>query len=805
MIARWFWREWRSPSLLIVWLALSLAVACVLALGSISDRMEKGLSQQSREFMAGDRTLRSSREVPGAWIDEARRLGLTVGEQLGFATMTFSGDTPQLADVKAVDERYPLYGQLQTQPPGLKPHAGTVLLAPRLMALLNLKTGDTIDVGDATLRIAGEVIQEPDAGFNPFQMAPRLMMNTADVAKTGAVQPGSRVSWRYKFAGTPQQLADYEKWLLPKLGPEHRWIGLEQDDSALGKSLERSQQFLLLSALLTLLLAIAAVAVAMSHYCRSRYDLVAILKTLGAGRAQLRKLIVGQWLMLLAMAVVAGGAMGVGLENILLVMLKPVLPAVLPAASGWPWLWAIGAMVVISLLVGLRPYRLLLATLPLRVLRQDVVANVWPLKFYIPVVCLVVVVLLALLMGGSPLLWAVLAGAVALALVCGLAGWGVLWLLKRLTLKALPLRLAVNRLLRQPWSTLSQLAAFSLSFMLLALLLVLRGDLLDRWQQQLPPESPNYFLINIAPEQVVPVKTFLAEYQTRATEFYPIVRARLTQINGQATEGNKDEALNRELNLTWSRERPDHNPLVAGTWPPKAGEVSIEEGLAQRLGVKLGDSVTFTGDTQDFSAKVSSLRKVDWESLRPNFFFIFPQGALDGQPQSWLTSFRWDNGNGMLTQLNREFPTVSLLDIGAILQQIGQVLTQVSRALEVMVILVTACGVLLLLAQVQVGMRQRYQELVVWRTLGAGKSLLRTTLWAEFALLGVVSGVVAAIGAEVALALLQSKIFDFPWSPDWRLWVMLPLCGAILLSLCGGWLGLRLLKGKALFRQFSQG
>lgn len=804
MIARWFWREWRSPSLLIVWLALSLAVACVLALGSIGDRMEKGLSQQSREFMAGDRTLRSSREVPAEWIDEARRLGLTVGEQLSFATMTFAGDTPQLADVKAVDDTYPLYGKLETQPPGLKPQAGSVLLAPRLMALLNLKIGDTLDVGDATLRIAGEVLQEPDAGFNPFQMAPRLMMNTADVAKTGAVQPGSRVSWRYKYAGTPQQLADYEKWLLPKLGPEHRWIGLEQDDSALGKSLERSQQFLLLSALLTLLLAVAAVAVAMSHYCRSRYDLVAILKTLGAGRAQLRKLIVGQWLMLLALAAVTGGAMGAGLEQILLLMLKPVLPVALPPASGWPWLWAIGAMVVISLLVGLRPYRLLLATLPLRVLRQDVVANVWPLKLYIPLVCAVVVILLAWLMGASPLLWAVLAGAVVLALLCGVLGWGLLWMLKRLTLKALPLRLAVNRLLRQPWSTLSQLAAFSLSFMLLALLLVLRGDLLDRWQQQLPPESPNYFLINIAPEQVAAVKTFLAGHHVTATEFYPIVRARLTQINGQAAENNKDEALNRELNLTWRSERPDHNPLVAGSWPPKAGEVSIEEGLAQRLGVKPGDSVTFTGDTQDFSAKVSSVRKVDWESLRPNFFFIFPPGALDGQPQSWLTSFRWDNGNTLLTQLNREFPTVSLLDIGAILRQVGQVLTQVSRALEVMVVLVTACGILLLLAQVQVGMRQRYQELVVWRTLGAGKSLLRTTLWAEFALLGVVSGVVAAIGAEVALAMLQTKVFDFPWTPDWRLWVMLPLCGALLLSLCGGWLGLRLLKGKALFRQFSQ-
>ncbi|MCE6962972.1 ABC transporter permease [Enterobacter sp. MW07] len=802
MIARWFWREWRSPSLLIVWMALSLAVACVLALGSVSDRMEKGLSQQSREFMAGDRALRSSREVPQAWLDEARRQGLKVSEQLSFQTMTFAADTPQLASVKAVDDRYPMYGELQTQPPGMKPAAGTVLLAPRLMALLNLKAGDSIDVGDATLRIAGEVVQEPDSGFNPFQMAPRLLMNTADVEKTGAVQPGSRVTWRYKFAGTPAQLESYEKWLLPQLKPEHRWYGLEQDEGALGKSLERSQQFLLLSALLTLLLAVAAVAVAMSHYCRSRYDLVAILKTLGAGRAQLRKLIVGQWLMVLALSALTGGVMGLLFEKVLMVLLKPVLPAALPPASLWPWLWAMGAMGVISLLVGLRPYRLLLATQPLRVLRRDAVARIWPLKIYLPVMTAVVVALLAWLMGGSMLLWAVLAGAVVLALLCGLLGWMLLSVLKGLTVKSLPVRLAINRLLRQPWSTLSQLSAFSLSFMLLALLLVLRGDLLDRWQQQLPPESPNYFLINIAPEQITPLKAFLSEHQIVPDSFYPIVRARLTQIDGKATEGNQDEALNRELNLTWQEKRPDHNPITAGSWPPGAGEVSMEEGLAKRLNVKLGDTVTFTGDTQDFSAKVTSLRKVDWESLRPNFFFIFPPGALDGQPQSWLTSFRWENGNGMLTQLNREFPTISLLDIGAILKQVGQVLEQVSRALEVMVVLVTICGLLLLLAQVQVGMRQRHQELVVYRTLGAGKSLLRTTLWCEFALLGMVSGLVAAIGAETALALLQTRVFDFPWEPDWRLWITLPVCGAVLLSLCGGWLGARLLKGKALFRQF---
>jgi len=801
MIWRWFWREWRSPSLLIVWVALTLSVACVLALGAIGDRMEKGLSQQSRDFMAGDRTLRSSAAVPDAWLAKAREEGLSVSGQLSFMTMTFAGETPQLAAVKAVDNRYPMFGELQTDPPGLKPVPGTALAAPRLMALLNLKVGDRLDVGDASLRIAGEVIQEPDGGFNPFQMAPRLLINLEDAQKTGAIQPGSRLTWRYKFAGEPSQLARYDRWIQPQLKADQRWISVENSEDALGRSMQRAQQFLLLSALLTLMLAIAAVAVAMSHYCRSRYDLMAVLKTLGATRGALRRLIVGQWLAVLLLAALCGGALGLGVEALLMQMLKPVLPATLPPASGWPWLWAIGSLFVISLLVGLRPYRLLLATQPLRVLRRDAVADIWPLKRYIPAMGVVVIALLALLVGGSKMLWALLAGVAALAGVLALLGWGTLLLLRRLVVRSLALRLAINRLLRQPGMTLSQLAAFSLSFMLLALLLVMRGDLLDRWQQQLPPDSPNYFLLNMTQDQVPQVRAFLASHQVKPETFYPVARARLTDLNGKEADPKRDNALNRELNLTWMRERPDHNPLTAGSWPPQPGEVSMEAELAGRLGVKLGDTLTFTGDTQTFSAKITSLRKVDWESLRPNFFFIFPPGALDAQPQTWLTSFRLNNDPALLAQLNRAFPTLSLLDIGSIMRQIGLVLTQVSQALEIMVVLVTFCGVLLLLAQIQVGMHQRRQELVVCRTLGASKRLLRGTLWCEFALLGVVSGVAAALGAEAALWALQRKIFDFPWQPDWTLWLALPLGGALLLSLCGGWLGVRLLRGKALFRR----
>jgi len=805
MIWRWFWREWKSPSLLIVWLALTLAVACVLALGSSSDRMEKGLTQQSRDFMAGDRTLRSSKEVPAEWLEQAQRDGLQVARQLTFMTMTFAGDTPQLASVKAVDDAYPMFGQLDTEPGGLKPVAGTVLAAPRLLALLERKNGDELDVGDATLRIAGTVIQEPDAGFNPFQTAPRVLMNLADVAKTGAIQPGSRLTWRYKFAGNPQQLARYDDWIASRLTTDQRWISVENADDALGKSMQRAQQFLLLSALLTLMLAMAAVTVAMSHYCRSRYDLVAVLKTLGANRNALRKLIVGQWLAVLLLAAVCGGAIGLGFEAVLLRMLRPVLPGELPAASGWPWLWAVGTLFIISLLVGLRPYRLLLATRPLRVLRRDTVASLWPLKFYLPLMAIAVTGLLALLVGGSKLLWMLMAGIVLLSLLLGAIGWGGLLLLRRLTLRNLAFRLAVNRLLRQPWTTLSQLAAFSLSFMLLALLLIMRGDLLERWQQQLPPGSPNYFLLNLTEQQVPQVKAFLEQHQITPGTFYPVARVRLTGINHQPADPQQDGSLNRELNLTWLHDLPDHNPLTAGHWPPLRDEVSIEEGVAERLGVKLGDTLTFTGDTQEFTAKISSMRKVDWESLKPNFFFIFPPGALDAQPQTWLTSFHLKNNNALLVQLNREFPTLSLLDIGSILQQIGQVLAQVSQALEIMVVLVTACGVLLLLAQIQVGMQQRRQELVVYRTLGASKKLLRATLWCEFALLGVVSGVAAAVGAEAALWGLQKKVFDFPWQPDFTLWLVLPLTGAVLLSLCGGWLGVRLLKGKALFRGYDVG
>ncbi|MBV2189932.1 putative ABC transporter permease subunit YbbP [Providencia rettgeri] len=803
MIWRWFWREWKTPSLLIVWLALTLAVACVLALGRISDRIENSMSYQSRELLAGDLVLRSSHPSDPAWLQEAEKEGLTLSQQISFSTMAYATEDeearPQLVLVKAADKAYPLYGDLITEPAGLTPTKGEVLVAPRLLELLNLNVGDNIDIGDATLKVSGKLIQEPDSGFNPFQIAPRVLIAIEDAPLTGAIQLGSRLTYRDMFAGDRQLIDAFQQKYDQDLRNDQRWFTLSENNGAVGKTFQRAQQFLLLSVLLTLLLAIAAVVVSMTHYCRSRHQLIAVLKTLGAGRSALRQWIIGQWLVILIAAALLGSLLGLAFEGILMQILGAMLPKELPPASSMPWVWAIGTLFIIAIIVGSRPYYQLMATQPSRVLREDAKSPVWPLYYYLPIVILIVVGGLFVFAGVNPLLWPILAGIVVVAILLALIGWVGLWGLRHIKFRQLSLRLSVSRLLRQPLQTITQMSAFSLSFMLLALLILVRGDLLDRWQQQLPADSPNYFLINMNQSQLEPVTKLLAEFDVKPTEFNPVVLARLTNINDQSAIEWADQrdpnnnTVRRELSLTWQSDLAPANVVDEGTWPPKAGEVSIEQTVVKELGLKLGDKLTFNAGAQVFSATVSSIRTVDWESLRPNFYFIFSEESLSQMPATWLSSFHYEGDGQLLTQLSRHYPTINVLDTGAIITQIQQILQQVSQALEVMVVLVIFCGLLLLLAQIQVGMSQRERELVVYRTLGASKKLMRRTLWSEFALLGLMAGLAAAFGAEIALWLLQSKVFDFPWQPEWRMWVFLPLCAAILLSICGSWLGLRLL------------
>lgn len=521
-------------------------------------RIDKSIYAQSRDLIAGDLVLRASYPVDENWLAEAKRMGLTLSRQMQFTTMSYApeGDTPQLALVKAADNLYPLYGELETQPVGLKAEKGTALVDARLLALLGIKVGDNIDVGDATFTISGVLVQEPDSGFNPFQIAPRILINLADVEATGAVQPGSRLTYRYMFAGNEALIDEYQQRFDPLLKPDQRWNSLKQDNGALSQSMERAKNFLLLSALLTLLLAISAVAVSMTHYCRSRHTLIAVLKTLGADNHALRKWIIGQWGVIIVAAIVVGSLVGWGFELVLLQILAPVLPKSLPDASFMPWLWSVGSLLLIALLTGLRPYHQLMSTQPSRVLRSGTTAPSWPLRYYLPIVALIVVGALTLFAGTGVLLWSILLGIVVIAFLLGVIGWLGLWLLKQFKFKQLSARLAVTRLLRQPFQTMTQLAAFSLSFMLLTLLVLLQGDLLEKWQQQLPEDSPNYFLINMSKPQVQQINTLLATYHVAPTDAYPVVLARLTAINDHNAKVWADardagnNTVRRELNLT---------------------------------------------------------------------------------------------------------------------------------------------------------------------------------------------------------------------------------------------------------------
>ncbi len=810
MIWRWFWREWRSPSLLIVWLSLTLAMACSLALTSISIKMTQLLNQHGQSFLAGDRVLRSSHEITPDWLTKAYELDLKISQQASFMTMVYANGKPVLASVKAVDLLYPLYGNLETEPAAIKPHEGEVLISPRLQAILNVNQGDEIEVGDTTLRVLGILRQEPDAGFNPFDIAPRILINFSDLAKTGAIQPGSRIVYRYMFAGKPQTIDHYTTFLEHKLTSDQRWISINDSNNSISSSLERADHFLLLAALLTLILSAAAVTIAMGYYCRSRYNLIAVLKTLGAGKVTLNRLVVGQWLLIVMMATITGTIIGYLFEYCLLWAMQSVIPKTLPHSGSKPILISTAIIIIVSLLASVRSYKQLLATQPLRVLRRDTLSVVWPLKYYIPLVVAIVVMLLAIRVGFNVMLWGILISIVALAVILGGIGWCALIILRRIIFHHLASRLAVNRLLRQPKVTLSQLATFSLSFMLLALLISLRGGLLDRWQQLLPNSSPNYYIVNIAVEQIPDVKRILHSYDIKPDPFYPVVLSRLTAINDTSAKhlikpNNLGyEAINRELNITELAILPAHNQLIKGYWPMKPGDVSIEEGIAKRLNIKLGDKLTFSVADQMMSANVSSIRHVNWESLQLNFYFIFPPGSLDQQLQRWMSSFHYKNNDmSMLTAFNRQFPTVSLIDVNVILTQLKQILEQVSQVISVMMVLVILCGVLLLMAQVQIGMQQRFQEIRVYRILGATRTLLRRTLWYEFALLGIVSGATATLATEIALWVLQTKLFDFSWQPNIVLWLTLPLISVLLLASCGYLLTHRLLKKESMLYQYD--
>ncbi|BDC81097.1 ABC transporter permease [Aeromonas hydrophila] len=777
-------------------LALALSVACVLSVALVADRLDAGLKASGRDFIGADRVLRSATPAPAAWLEQAAKAGLAVQTTVSFNSMLFHGDALQLASIRAVPEDFPFYGKLELSPQRA-PAPGEIWLSARVMQLLAAKPGDELEVGNTVLKVAGVLGQEPDQGFSPFLLAPRALIHSADVEATGALLPGSRQQWRYLFKGTREQVADYERWLKPRLKAGQKLIKPDDQGSQVGRSLANAERFFRLASLAGVLLGALAMGIAVRHFAERQTNMVALLKTLGASRRSLWQLMGTLLLSLTLVGALLGLVAGSAMQWLTLHLLGNLLPADLPPPSWRPFALGLAVAFFITLLLAFVPFLRLLKVPPLRVLRRELEAGIPP-WLALPVA----------LLGLFGLVWGFTADAtLALGLIGGMGLlMGLLALIASLLLRLgrrvqgpHALRLAISHLSRERGSGLFQLAGFALALMLFGLLWAARVDLLGEFSARLPADAPNRFLVNVADGEREGILADLRQAGAVTSDFYPMVRGRLVSIASEAvrdTDEDGREGVNRELNFTTTPTLPPDNTLTAGRWLDGPGQVSVDKDLAKRLDIALGDTLGFTIEGRSFKAQVTSLRAIKWDNMRPNFYMIFSPDVLVPFSQTWLGSYRLpEQGRVAEVELIRRHPTVSLIDVDDLIVRLTAVSDQVSRALGLMLGLVTVAALLVLLTQTQASMAHRRRELLLMRTLGAGSELLRKMLRWELVASGLLAGLCAAMVVELCSLGLQWWWFEGQWQFHWAIWAGLPLLGAVLVTLAGQGMQRQLLAG----------
>jgi len=798
-------RDWRAGELHILAAAIVIAVAASTAIGFFTERLGRGLENQSADFLGADLVLVSPRPVAAAWLEQARGRGLRVSETLEFASVVVSGETLQLASIRSVDAAFPLCGSLRTAPRPFVadapargiPEPGEAWAAPRLLTALSLQPGDRVEVGATSLVISRVLTFEPGQVGDVFGLSPRLLVNAADVPAMQVVQPGSRLSYQYLFAGETRALNGFRNWLQPRLGPSHRLVGVHEGRRAVGSALERAERFLGLAVIAAIVLAGVAIVMAARRYSERHFDVSAMLRCLGASQRDLLWLYTMQLAALGLLASALGCLLGWLAQLGLLVLLAEVLPLTPSVPGLWPVLAGLATGLVVLAGFALPPVLRLRGVPPLRVLRRDLAplpSNAW----LVYGIALAAIVALMWRYTDSPmLLLAVLAGSVTAVAVLGLLAYVLLTLGRRLHLRVgIAWRFGLNNLWRRRASSLSQILAFSLALLAMAVLGLVRTDLLSTWKNQLPADVPNHFAVNILPCQVDTVRGFLAAHALQTSQFYPMVRGRLTRINGEAVrravsrEARDDNALNRELNLTWTLGLQADNRIVAGHWFQAADTgrplVSVEAKLAERLGIGLGDELGFTVGAEAFTARVNSIRSVQWDSFRPNFYMVFPPGVLEKFAATWMTSFFLPPGDKpVLVDLVHDFPAITILEMDLIIEQVGRIFSQVTLAVEYVLVFVLLAGFAVLFASLQASLDERLYEGALLRALGASRRQLRAGHLAEFAALGLLAGLVAAIGTECLAWVLYTRVLHFDYSFKWPVWVLTPLLGALLIGAAG--------------------
>ena len=812
-------RDFRAGELRLLVVAVTLAVAALTAVGFFADRINGGLARDARQLLGGDAIVASDQPAPPSFEAKAHALGLATSTTANFPSMgrapDAKGGATRLVSVKAVSDAYPLRGKLRLRGAGgardidvaKGPAPGTAWVDASVLDALGLQLGDTLLLGDASLRLASVIAIEPDRGTGFSSFAPRVMLNDADLAATGLVQPTSRIGYRFAVAAnqaSDAKVAEFVAWAEAEV-KARSLHGVRIESLATGRpemrqTLDRAGKFLNLVALLAALLAAVAVGIASRDFASRHLDDCAMLRVLGLPQRTIALQYLFEFALVGLVASVAGLVIGFAVHYVFIWFLSGLVAAVLPPPGVWPALFGVGVGFTLLLGFGLPPVLQLARVPALRVIRRDVGA-LKPAS---------IAVLGAGVLGFAALLLAVssdlklgliavggFAGAVC---VFALMSWLVLVVLRRSVPETGAPRwlvLATRQIASRPAFAVLQVSALAVGLLALVLLFLLRTDLIASWRQATPKDAPNRFVINVQPPQADAFQQKLKASGVARYDWFPMIRGRLVAIDGKPAvpDAMPDERarrlLDREFNLSHSAALPEHNTVAAGKWTDnETGALSVEEGLAQTLGLKLGDTLRFDLGGMVVEGRITSLRKVDWSSMRVNFFVLFPTASVPDAPVSYIAAYRAPTTPGFDNAISRDFPNITSIDVSASIAQIQGVLDQVVRAVEFLFGFTLAAGLVVLFAAVSATRESRAREFAVMRALGASSKLLAQVQRAELLGVGALAGVLASLAAIAVSWALARYVFEFAWSPS----PLVPLAGGAvgaLLALAAGWWGLR--------------
>ncbi len=805
-------RDWRSGELRLLALAIVTAVAAMTSVGFLADRVRSALQRDAAQYLGGDAVLDSDRPIDDALMQTAARLGLRTALAVSFPSMAMSESDLQantLVAVKAVTDDYPLRGSLQVLEGGAHraangiPASGTVWVEPQALIALGVKEGDSLRLGNSRFRISGVIDSEPDRAIQVMGFAPRVLMNASDLLATGLVQPASRVSYRWMVAGEAASVRALVSSLRTGLHRGQHVESLDDGRPELQRSLTRADRFMRLVALLTVMIAAVAVSAAARRFGARRLDSCALMRCLGLVQNDMLVLFVLEFAAVGLLASVLGATIGLALHFALVGLLAGLLQQVLPWPTLYPAVQGLLCGMILLLGFAVPPLEQLRRVPPVRVLRRDVglqTPRTW-FAYFMGTVGFALLLFwtagelrLGLIVGGGFLGCLVFFGAFA-HLAMRLLQW-----LRRQDHRSIgwTLRFALAAMQRRRGTNVAQLIALSTGLMAILALAIARTDLVDEWRRQAPADAPNRFVINIQPEQVDAVAARLRAAHIADVSLDPMVRGRLVEIDGkkvgpESYEDPRAQALiDREFNLSYQAQPPAHNRIDRGRWfAPGAPELSIEEGIAKRLGIGLGQELSFDIAGQMVQAKVTSIRTVNWNSMRVNFFVIMSPSLLRQAPQSFITSFFLPIQQAhLMNELVREFPNLTVIDVDQVLHQVRGMLEQLIAAAQFLFVFALVAGVLVLYSALASSHDERVREAALLRALGASHEQLARAQRAELILIGIVSGAMASAGAAVVGWALARFVFEFDFVV--RAWVPVAgVSGGIVAALLGGWVGMR--------------